>query len=61
MVDALASFFGPGVRVLGVQTGDFMLKGKKLAVIGVGKLGEALVLGLLNQGSLKKEDILGTV
>lgn len=38
-----------------------MLKGKKLTVIGVGKLGEALVLGLLNQGSLRKEDILGTV
>lgn len=38
-----------------------MLKGKKLAVIGVGKLGEALVLGLLKQGSLHPEDIVGTV
>jgi pyrroline-5-carboxylate reductase len=38
-----------------------MLKNKKLAVIGVGKLGEALISGLLNQGDLKTGDISGTV
>jgi pyrroline-5-carboxylate reductase len=38
-----------------------MLKGKKLAVIGVGKLGEALVTGLLKQGELRREDIAGSV
>ena len=38
-----------------------MLKGKKLAVIGVGKLGEALISGLLKQGDLKKSDIVGSV
>jgi pyrroline-5-carboxylate reductase len=38
-----------------------MLKGKKLAVIGVGKLGEALISGLFKQGSLQKEDIVGTL
>lgn len=38
-----------------------MLKGKKLAVIGAGKLGEALILGLLKQGDLKRENIAGTV
>jgi pyrroline-5-carboxylate reductase len=38
-----------------------MLKGKKLAVIGVGKLGEALISGLLKQGDLKASDIAGSV
>jgi pyrroline-5-carboxylate reductase len=38
-----------------------MLKGKKLAVVGVGKLGEALISGLLKQGDLKKNDITGSV
>jgi pyrroline-5-carboxylate reductase len=38
-----------------------MLKGKKLGVIGVGKLGEALVTGLLKQGELRREDIAGSV
>lgn len=38
-----------------------MLKGKKLAVIGVGKLGEALILGLLKQGDLRRENIAGSV
>lgn len=38
-----------------------MLKGKKLAVIGVGKLGEALISGLLKQGGLTTSDITGTV
>lgn len=38
-----------------------MLKGKKLAVIGTGKLGEALISGLLKNGVLQKEDICGTV
>ncbi len=38
-----------------------MLKGKKLAVIGVGKLGEALIAGLLKQGDLKASDITGSV
>lgn len=38
-----------------------MLKGKKLAVIGVGKLGEALISGLLKQGDLKAGDIAGSV
>lgn len=38
-----------------------MLKGKKLAVIGVGKLGEALISGLLKQGDLTAADISGTV
>ncbi len=38
-----------------------MLKGKKLAVIGVGKLGEALIMGLLKQDKLRKADIAGSV
>ena len=38
-----------------------MLKNKKLAVIGVGKLGEALISGLLKKGDLKTEDISGSV
>lgn len=38
-----------------------MLKGKKLSVIGVGKLGEALIAGLLNQGELTVTDIVGSV
>lgn len=38
-----------------------MLQGKSVAVVGVGKLGEALVTGLLNQGDLKKKDIVGSV
>ncbi|MCW5822290.1 MAG: pyrroline-5-carboxylate reductase [Cyanobacteria bacterium TGS_CYA1] len=38
-----------------------MLKGKKLAVIGVGKLGEALITGLLKEGNLASKDICGSV
>jgi pyrroline-5-carboxylate reductase len=38
-----------------------MLTGKKLAVIGVGKLGEALVSGLCKTGTLSKDDVFGTV
>ena len=38
-----------------------MLSGKKVAVVGVGKLGEALVTGLLKQEVLKKKDIAGSV
>lgn len=38
-----------------------MLTGKKIAVIGVGKLGEALVTGLLKQGEIRREDIAGSV
>ena len=38
-----------------------MLQGKKLGVIGVGKLGEALISGLLKQGDLKADDITGSV
>lgn len=38
-----------------------MLKGKKLGVIGVGKLGEALISGLLKQGDLTTKDIVGSV
>jgi pyrroline-5-carboxylate reductase len=38
-----------------------MLKGKKLAVIGVGKLGEALIAGLLKNSDLTKDDIAGSV
>ena len=38
-----------------------MLKGKKLAVIGCGKLGEALVAGLSKNSVLNKEDIAATV
>ncbi|MBX9569793.1 MAG: pyrroline-5-carboxylate reductase [Candidatus Obscuribacterales bacterium] len=37
------------------------MKGKKLAVVGVGKLGEALISGLLKQGDLKSSDIVGSV
>jgi pyrroline-5-carboxylate reductase len=40
---------------------DRMLKGKKLAVVGVGKLGEALIAGLLKQGELQTSDIVGSV
>ncbi|MBS1956173.1 MAG: pyrroline-5-carboxylate reductase [Cyanobacteria bacterium SZAS-4] len=38
-----------------------MLKGKKLGVIGVGKLGEALIAGLLKQSDLDVTDIIGSV
>lgn len=38
-----------------------MLKGKKLAVVGVGKIGEALIAGLLKQGDLHITDITGSV
>ncbi|MBZ0185516.1 MAG: NAD(P)-binding domain-containing protein, partial [Candidatus Obscuribacterales bacterium] len=38
-----------------------MLKNKKLAVIGVGKLGEALIAGLIKNGDLKADDITGSV
>lgn len=38
-----------------------MLKGKKLAVVGVGKLGEALIAGLLKQGDLKAAEVVGSV
>lgn len=38
-----------------------MLKGKKLGVIGVGKLGEALISGLLKQSDLDVSDITGSV
>ncbi|PWT90642.1 MAG: pyrroline-5-carboxylate reductase [Acidobacteria bacterium] len=38
-----------------------MLKGKRLAVIGVGKIGEALITGLLKQNVVQREDILATV
>jgi pyrroline-5-carboxylate reductase len=37
-----------------------MLGKKKLAVIGVGNIGEALVSGLINQGQLAAGDITGT-
>lgn len=38
-----------------------MLKEKKLVIIGVGKMGEALILGLLKKGDLEKAQICGTV
>lgn len=38
-----------------------MLAKKKLAVVGVGKLGEALISGLLKNSSLVAEDITGSV
>lgn len=38
-----------------------MLEGKKLGIIGVGKMGEALISGLLKQGALKPSDITGSV
>lgn len=38
-----------------------MLKGKTLAVIGVGKLGEALISGLLKQGELLPSEVAGSV
>lgn len=38
-----------------------MLANKKIVVIGVGKIGEALVAGLINRGELKASDITGTV
>lgn len=38
-----------------------MLKNKKLAVIGVGKLGEALISGLLNKNAIDASDVCGTV
>jgi len=38
-----------------------MLKGKKLAVLGVGKLGEALISGLLKNSDLTVGDITGSV
>lgn len=38
-----------------------MLKGKSLAMIGVGKLGEALISGLLKNSDLKNTDVTGSV
>ena len=38
-----------------------MLEGKSIAVLGVGKLGEALISGLLKDKALKPEQIQGTV
>jgi pyrroline-5-carboxylate reductase len=38
-----------------------MLKGKRLGVIGAGKLGEAIVAGLLRQGELHREDVIASV
>ncbi len=38
-----------------------MLKGKTLAVVGVGKLGEALISGLLKRGELKADSMVGSV
>ncbi len=38
-----------------------MLSGKKVAVIGVGKLGEALIAGLVKDGAIKAKDVTGTV
>jgi pyrroline-5-carboxylate reductase len=38
-----------------------MLQGKTLGVVGTGKLGEALVAGLLKQGVLGTADVLGSV
>ena len=40
---------------------SYDLKGKKLAVVGVGKLGEALISGLLKKGGLEADDISGSV
>jgi pyrroline-5-carboxylate reductase len=39
----------------------FMLDCKKIVVIGVGKIGEAVVSGLINQGDVKESAITGTV
>lgn len=38
-----------------------MLKNKKLAVIGVGKLGEALISGLLKKHAIEASDVTGSV
>ncbi len=38
-----------------------MLAGKKIAVIGVGTLGTALISGLLRSGTIKPDQIIGTV
>ncbi len=38
-----------------------MLKDKRIAVIGVGKLGEALVTGILSRGDVERENIAGSV
>ncbi len=37
------------------------LSGKKLGVLGVGKLGEALISGLVQRGGVRTEDIAGSV
>ena len=38
-----------------------MLKDKRIAVIGVGKLGEALVMGLLERGNVERGNLAGSV
>jgi pyrroline-5-carboxylate reductase len=38
-----------------------MLKGKKLGILGVGKLGESLASGLINAGVMRATDIFGSV
>jgi pyrroline-5-carboxylate reductase len=50
-----------GERKLKIERKEFMLAGKKIAVLGVGKLGEALVAGLLADRGLKHNDVVGTV
>lgn len=37
-----------------------MLSGKKVGIIGVGKLGEAIALGLIKNGALAASDIVGS-
>ncbi|HVY62196.1 MAG TPA: pyrroline-5-carboxylate reductase [Planctomycetota bacterium] len=38
-----------------------MLSGKKLGILGVGKIGEALATGLIRKGEVRAEDIMGSV
>ncbi|MBX7221173.1 MAG: pyrroline-5-carboxylate reductase [Blastocatellia bacterium] len=38
-----------------------MLKGKRIAIVGAGKLGEALVTGLLHRGDVESKHIIATV
>lgn len=38
-----------------------MLQGKKIGIIGIGKIGEALITGLLKEGVIHREDIAGSV
>jgi pyrroline-5-carboxylate reductase len=47
----------PTKRVAGGNSEDLMIRGKKIAIIGCGNMGEALVGGMLASGATKPENL----